>query len=203
MLENDKIFLLSFILRTGMYVYPTDEFTIQSFLNGYEMGKGKGNDFDFMLQLEGYLKEKHKLPISNTRWHGQIVSYAKKKSISWYTAFRKISLEILATDKNGGFNEEMKSILKVFIGNLINQIGTTPPSFYDRQWHNERWVENYLTFVPIKNAWFKALWNKKEFQVLKSIHQLILKEITSEPDIVYSPTETLLELKNRYKSLQH
>ena len=190
MTDHDKISLLNFIVRPGMFVPTVKDTTIVSFIGGYEIGT---NRCDFTTQLKCHLKDNLKIEYSSDGWPGQIKKYANKKSISWIIAFQQLGLEILASEKGGGLNAEMKDILKKRIEGLIDRISES-----GAHWFKEHWIDDCISFLAIKSIWFNKLWSEEEFRILKSIISLIKKEQVFEDQICYQPTQAVLKLKSRF-----
>jgi hypothetical protein len=191
MLTNrDKLNLLNFILRTGMYITTADENNIVSFIHGYEFGLN--GECDFTEQLKIYLVNHLKISSSSDGWSGQITRYSRKKSIPWAVAFKQLGLEILASDEIGGLNDQMQQLIKVRVNALITRIDDANP------WLNGSWVEECVALFAIKSIWFKSLWTTAEYQSLKSIRRTIDQGRFSENSYPFKPTKALLDLKNKF-----
>jgi hypothetical protein len=187
--DNKKIFL-HFVTRTGMYINPMDDKNAVSFIHGYEIGTKHRCDFTQLISK--YIADKYKITQSNDGWSEQIERLAQKLSLSWMRTFKKITLEIIATE-DMGLDEEMRKILKTRITSLIDRINELGDP-----WFNENWVQEWLSLCPIKSKWFKPLWIGKEWPIIKAIDKEVqLNNIFSKKGN-YIPTEQLLKLKDKY-----
>lgn len=167
MTQTDKYKLLTFITYAGMYVYPVDEFNIPSFIHGYEHGKEQ--ESGFIDQIRQRLTDQYKTFYSSDGWPGQIKRLAKKTNENWVTIFRWVTLEILADEANGGWDDTMSEILKRRIFSLIERIQPE-----NMNWLDKRWAEDWLALCPVKYPWFQKIWTDKEWRLVKPINKKLL-----------------------------
>jgi hypothetical protein len=107
MTKDDKILLLRFVTRTGMYIFPVDIHNIQSFITGYEIGrKNKCKFYDLSKDL---LLTKHKVKYLSDGWLGQIKRLSEKKAFSNVVTFKRVALDTIAAN---GLDNKMKEIIK-------------------------------------------------------------------------------------------
>lgn len=168
MTKTDKYKLLTFITRIGMFVYPVDEHNITSFIYGYEYGKKQSSTF--IAQIRERLSSQYKIAYScNDDWPGQIKYLAAKRKENWTTIFRWITLEILADEENGGWDNTMSEILKARIFALIERIEPE-----DTKWLDKWWIEDWLALCPVQYPWFQKIWEDKEWRIIKPINKKLL-----------------------------
>ncbi len=183
--KTDKYKLLTFITYIGMYVYPVDEYNIPSFIHGYEHGKKQ--DTGFIEQIRQRLTDQYKIFYSSDGWPGQIKRLAAKRNENWATIFRWITLEIVADEKNGGWDKTMSEILKPRILALIERIEPE-----DTKWLSSSWIEDWLALCPVKYPWFQQIWDDKEWKLIKPINKKLLTADYSACGI----PQKLLQLKD-------
>jgi hypothetical protein len=94
MRKDDKEIFVNFIARTGMYIYPVDEYNIVSFIHGYE--EGTKRECDFTELVKQLLINKYEISYSSDGWQGQVRRLGEKLSLSWVEAFKKATFEIVA-----------------------------------------------------------------------------------------------------------
>lgn len=107
MTDDDKLLLIHFVTRTGMYIYPVDINNIQSFITGYETGRK--NDCNFYEMSKSLLSNKYKIKYLSDGWLGQLKKLSEKLSLSHIVVFKKIALETFVKD---GLNADVEIILK-------------------------------------------------------------------------------------------
>lgn len=185
MTKTDKYKLLKFITRIGMFVYPVDEHNITSFIYGYEYGKKQSSTF--IEQIRQRLTGQYKMFHSSDGWPGQIKRLAAKRKENWATIFRWITLEILADEKNGGWDSTMSEILKARIFALIDRIEPE-----DTKWLDRCWIEDWLALCPVQYPWFQKIWEDKEWRIIKHINKKLLMTSTLP---VTQTSKKLLKLK--------
>lgn len=185
MTKTDKYKLLTFITRIGMFVYPVDEHNITSFIYGYEYGKKQSSTFT--AQIRQRLTDQYKIVYSNDGWPGQIKRLAAKRKENWPTIFRWITLEILADEKNGGWDNTMSEILKARIFALIERIEPE-----HTKWLDKWWMEDLLALCPVKYPWFQKIWDEHSWKIIKPINKKML--MTGGSPITQMPKK-LLKLK--------
>jgi hypothetical protein len=187
MTKEDKILLIHFVTRTGMYICPNDIHNIHSFIHGYETGRK--NKCHFYKLLKGLLSTKYKIAYSNDGVPGQLKRLSIKKSTSEIVTFKKIALEVISFD---GLDDKMGKIIKGKIVDLINKIEKD-----GHPWFNETWKDDWLSFVSINNHWFRQLWNKKELAVIKLMDKEILADNIFNKHQNKTPSGILLKLKDK------
>jgi hypothetical protein len=187
---KDKTDLFHFITRKAMYIHPVDENNIVSFIHGYELGtNGKCQLSELIKQ---HLIGKYKVNYSNDGWPGQISRLAKKQLFSWETTFTRVTLEILSDDSHGGFDEEMKMVLKKRVETLIDRINVK-----GNIWFKVNWREEWLSLCSVKSNWFQKIWTDKELKLLIAIDKLVQTDSVFENKKDFLPTAELLNLKEQ------
>ena len=165
--KTDQYKLLTFITRIGMFVYPVDQHNITSFIHGYEYGKRQSSSFTE--QIRQRLADQYRIFSSSDGWPGQIKRLAAKRNENWATIFRWITLEILADERNGGWDPTMSEIFKPRIFSLIERI---QPG--DTTWLTNWWIEDWLALCPVKYPWFQQIWDDKAWKIIKPINKKML-----------------------------
>jgi len=186
----DKKTFIQFIVRTPMYIQYVNEHTISSFVDGYEMGSQ--DKCDFTVLVRNHIENKLLTPYDADGWVGQIRRFSNKKEISWITAFKQIGLEIISLENNG-LDNKMQQIIKSRILYLVDRINEKGDNYF-----NESWVEEWRTLCLIKSNWFKSLWTKDEYQILKLIGKLVDDNKVFIEFKPFRPTNKMLELKNKF-----
>lgn len=194
MTKRDRINIVHLVTRIGMYIHPVDDKNIVSFIHGYELGTK--NKCDFTLLLKQQLSNKYKIVYSSDGWPGQIGRLAKKVSSSWVMVFRKMALEIVATEHQGALDKEASKILKTKIVSLIRQINIAGTPHF-----NNKWIEEWLSLCLVKSKWFKDLWTEKEWPIVKSIDKQVHSNNVFVNTDGFIPTPELQMLKDRYEKL--
>lgn len=197
MTKNDKLFLLHFITRTAMYVYPADLPNIESFVMGYEIGRK--NKCHFYNSLKELLKTKYKMPYSNDGQRGQITRLSEKQSLSPVITFKRVALDIIGSDAPVGFDSKMQVFLRTKIVKIINEFDKVGHPF---PWSNSRWKDDWLSFTVINSEWFKLLWTKKQWSIIKAINNEVLKGNLFKNKRSKLPSEAILKLKIKFESLK-
>lgn len=196
MTREDKIFFIDFITRTGMYIKPIDLDTISNFMFGYEIGRK--NECSFLKLCEVLLQEKYKIKYPSDRWTGQIIKLSKKCSLSHVVTFKRVALETIADEREGGFNEEMQQTLKGRIKHLINNIQRAGDT-----WYNETWIDAWLSLVSLKSAWFTLLWTKKELFIIRKINNEILSNTLFKDKKRKLISDIALKYKDEFNRLEN
>jgi hypothetical protein len=191
--NKEKLNLLRFITRTGMYIQLVDENGITSFISGFESASNENCGFTMLVRKR--LEEKMAVPYSADGWNGQIRRYAYKKHISWPTAFKQIGLEVIAGE--GELDDEMQEIVRSRIVSLINRISENGAPGFDRGW-----IEEWISLAAIKSEWFKKLWTGDELIAIR----LIGREIKNDKIFIdwkpFRPTNKLLGVKRKFDAAQ-
>ncbi|MDJ1467711.1 hypothetical protein [Xanthocytophaga flava] len=191
MTDQDKLLLVRFITRMGMYIPERNKSNIISFVYGYEIGRN--GECSFTKLLIEHMENKYSIPHSSASWIGQIHFYAEKKKSSWESTFRQISLEIIGSEENGGLNQEMQDTIKTWIHSLIGRIEAQ-----GNPWFNQWWVDEWKTVVMTKKNWFKNMWTPQEFKII----QAITKEVSNNNVFMIVPKEPLLSLSEKFRHLE-
>jgi hypothetical protein len=195
MTKADKELLLHLVTRTGMYIYPIEANSIIHFMSGYEAGtKGK---CDFTKRVRRLIADKYKVSYSSDGWPGQIKLLARKRHTTWLIVFKKITLEIIANAEGGSLDDKQREMLKkkITVG-IINDIQATGgPRFED-------WAEEWPAFCAVKSSWFKQLWSRQEWTIIRAIDKLVQTGSNVEAEDQRLPSPALLQLRNRYAVLQ-
>jgi hypothetical protein len=194
MTKDDKLLLLHFMTRTGMYVYPVDLSNIASFLCGYDAGRK--NECNFLQSLKDLLQKKYKIEYLSDGWAGQIKRLAEQESLSQIIILKRVALDIIASELLGGLDSEMQTILRTRIIDLINKIENI-----ENPWYNETWTEGWLSLNSLNCSWFKALWSKDELQIIKSINSEVLNDNVFKSKKSKLPSIEMLSLKYKFDSL--
>jgi len=167
MTSNHRDQLIWFVLRTGMYIQPIDEHTILSFLLGFEIGtKGK---CCFRELLRERLEDKYKIRYAGRGVTEQIEKLARKRNDTWVMTFRKLAMEILASDGNN-LSRKIKKFLKYDVdgqSEIIKRHGFTPP--------NQSWIDHWSTFTFLKSPWAKEMWSPDEWKTIREIDKQVRK----------------------------
>lgn len=191
MKKDDKTNLLGFITLTGMFINPVDDKNVVSFIHGYELGAKHRCDFTQLSKQ--LLIDKYKINYSSDGWPGQITRLAKKLSLSWVTTFKRTALEIIADEGQGGLEKTMKATLKKRIETLIGRINASGDIGF-----NENWTEEWLSLCSAKSKWFKQLWTKSEWTIIKSIDKHVQSDNIFNNKSDHIPTPELIKLKEQY-----
>ena len=191
MTKDDKILLLHFTTRTGMYIYPVDIHNIQSFITGYEIGrKNKCKFFELSKDL---LLTKYKMKYLSDGWLGQIKRLSEKKAISNVVIFKRVALETIASNR---LDNKMKEIIKSRIIDLINKIEKV-----GHPWYNETWKDSWQSLVLIDKNWTKQLFGKEQWTVIKLLDKEVLANNIFENNKNKIPSDSILKLRYRFDQL--
>lgn len=177
-----------------MYVSIVEEISVVSFIGGYEAGTN--NKCDFTKQLKDYLKEDLGIEYSSDGWPGQIKRYSKKFHVPWVVAFKQVALQVLASKENGSLAKALNEIVIERIRGLMARVDEKHP------WFNEHWIQECSVFLATNNTWFINLWSNEEYNVLKSILDLVKNNQVFEHPDSFLPSKQLLELKSKFEALQ-
>ena len=191
MTKDDKTNFLYFITRTGMYIYPMDDKNVVSFIHCYELGTK--NKCDFTLLSKEMLSDKYRIHYGNDGWSGQITRLAKKLSLNWVTTFKRIVLEIVADERQGGLDKAMMEVLRTRILSLLERVNPLGDIYF-----NDNWTEEWLALCPVKSKWFKQLWTDNEWTTIKSIDKLMQADSIFNSKDEKKPTLELLEIIEKY-----
>jgi hypothetical protein len=178
-MKHDRIYwsspdiaqLVHFVTHTGMYIaYPENRDNILSLITGYQLGRGKRFDFESPVKL--IMTKKYKIEYSGDGWPGQIERYATKKSASWVTTFKRITIELISEHtQHDVARKKAGNMLMLAMESLIDRIEAP-----GHPWFNDQWVENWKSLCLIENKWFKTLWTKRQWSVIKAIDAAVYRE---------------------------
>ncbi len=191
MTDDDKLLLMHFVTRTGMYINPVDINNIQSFITGYETGRK--NECNFYEISKSLLSKKYKIKYLSDGWAGQIKRLSKELSLADIVVFKKIALETIAKDR---LNEETETILKSRLIELINRIDKAGHPCY-----NETWKEDWISLTSINNNWFKQLWTTRQLSIIKAINIEVLNDTIFDDDNRKIPSDLMIKLKDKFDQI--
>lgn len=192
MTKDDKILLLHFISRTGMYITIQDESNVVSFMTGYELGT-KGHEFSSL--YECFIVDRFKIQSSATGWPGQIEILSKELSQNWLQTFKQITLQFITNDNIDEIENELNTTIKIRMQVLIERINEE-----NDLWFNNLWVEEWQSLCALNFEWFKQLWTSKELKAIQSINvALSSKKIFVDKDAKML-IKQLIDFKNQFKS---
>lgn len=192
MTKVDKEVLLNFITRIGMYIHPVEANTAISFIHGYEAGTE--NKCDFTKQVRQILMDKYKVDYRSDGWPGQIRRLAKKQHSTWLITFKKTTLEIIANAEGGSLNETQLEILKKKIKTgLLDRINPA-----GHPWFSADWVAEWQSLCAVKSVWFKQLWTRQEWPIIRAIDKLVQANSLFQDEEQRLPSLAILQLKDRY-----
>lgn len=188
MTKKEKEILLSFCTRTRMYVHPLDQYTIVSFITGYEIGTNFKSDF--IPLLKAYIAKRYRIECRATGWPGQIDRLSEKLSLTWVITYKKILLEVLFNEK---LSNKQQQILTSRIENLIERIDKI----------DDYWREDWVSLCALKSTWFKQLWSTNEFNIIKTIDAEIQADRLFITPNSYLPKDFLVSLKEQFMHLKN
>jgi hypothetical protein len=191
MTKADRELLLLLIVRPGMYVNPVEASTITSFITGYEVGIG--NKSRFTKLVSDLISDKYKVSYSNDGWPGQIKLLARKRHTTWVIIFKKITLEVIVNAEGGSLTTKQQEAVKrkITTGIIDQAVPTGGPCF-------ENWVEEWPALCDVKSSWFKQLWSRQEWVIIKAIDKLVQTNSIFEVEDQRQPSAMLLQLRERY-----
>ena len=184
MTHNQKITLIHFITRTGMYVSTVDENNVTSFIAGLEIGS---NNHDLTNLLRKHLEETLKVNYSSDGWPGQIKRYSDKIFIPWTSAFKQVCLEVIAND--GGLDDEMQKLIRSRILGLIDRVQEDGDP-----WFNRSWIEEWNSLFDTKSSWLQKLWTDDEYKTLCGIDMEVKNNKVFKDWKPFRPTKLLSDL---------
>ena len=194
MTKEDKIILLHFTARTGMFIPVQDKNNIISFITGFETGSSTCN---YTEPLEMFISQTFNIQLGSGGWHGQIDKLSKILSIDWVTTFKKMTLEIITNSETDLLKNELNKILKPRIKSLFSRINEQGDP-----WFNESWTKDWLSFCSLKSNWFKQMWTADEFKIISAIDEEIRADRIFANKELKIPTTLLVILKDEYKKLE-
>ncbi len=190
MTTEDKILLLRFISRTGMYITLQDTNNVVSFITGYEMG---AKSCDFSGLYKRFVADTFKIQSGATGWPGQIEMLSKKLSQSWVQTFKQVTLQLITANDVDDLQEELNQTIKTRIQVLIERIDAK-----GNPWFHDSWSEEWLSLCALGCDWFKQLWTPEELSAIQSIDQVVSSKKTVADTNKNVPTQELIALKERF-----
>ncbi len=188
---SEKENILHFVTYTRMFILQEDKMNIISFIHGFEAGAGKQN---FTKCLSELLSGKYNFKYDNEGWIGQIKRLAEKNSCSWVLTFKHIALELIFSDIDDRFKEELFKGIEKRIWTMINRV--------EGPWFDERWVEDWNAMCPIKKDWYSALWTSEEREIMLAIDDLVQSGNLYQDTAEKKASDMLLELKAQYQKIR-
>jgi hypothetical protein len=164
-----------------MYVRTADENSIISFITGYETGS---KNADFTMAIRHYLENKLRIPYSSDGWNGQISRYSLKNSVSWMTAFKQLTLEMILSECEP--DDEMKQLLRTKMKSLIDQVQTEGHPSFDKSW-----TEEWNSLFNSKKEWIAKVWTADELRTLKAIDNEVKNNQVFKDWKPFRPTQKL------------
>lgn len=149
MTKDDKILLLYFITRTGMYITTQDKSNVVSFITGYEIGI-KTSDFSNL--FKSFVADKFKIKSGATGWPGQIEMLSEKLSQNWLRTFKQVTLQFITDNETNDLKEELNETIKTRLEELIERIDSK-----GNPWFNDWWTEEWQSLCLLRLDWFKQL----------------------------------------------
>lgn len=155
---KDLKLLWMFTLRTGMYTGVENQYTISSFLHGYEAGREGECDFTGRLSIS--ILEDYKIEGKATGWPGQIHLVAEQLNTEWTVVFKQQSLKIISSELPNlnlqEFQESLRKRIHGMASGLNYQFG-------------KGWVIEWFGIVNLSTEWFKKIWTGIEFEIIEEI----------------------------------
>ncbi|RZJ94951.1 MAG: hypothetical protein EOO60_01805 [Hymenobacter sp.] len=170
MTTEDKELLLNFVTLIGMHIQPVTAENAINFIRGYEAGTR--NTCAFTQQLQQLLTDTYQLSYSNDGWPGQIRRLAKRRTASWLTVFRNLTLELIVLTEGGKLTVQQQAILQPQIRVLIDRLRTTPATQLDAYWGAD-----WLALCPGRRSWFKQLWTKQEWRIITHLDKVVKAQL--------------------------
>lgn len=192
MTKDDKILLLHFISRTGMYITTQDNSNVVSFITGYEIGAKTCN---FSSLYKNFVADKYKIQSGATGWPGQIERLSEKLSQSWLRTFKQVTLQFITNSDIDDLQDELSKTIKTRMQGLVERINAKgDPCF------NDWWIEEWQAFCALSSDWFKQLWTSKELKAIQSIDKAVSSKIIFADKDKKIPTKELIELKDQFNA---
>lgn len=193
MTRDNKIQLLHFITRTGMYITTQDKGNVVSFIHGFEVG---ATTRDFTNTLERFVTDTFKIEPLATGWPGQIERLSKKLQQSWLQTFKQVSLQVIAGTNRDDLKEALDKTVKSKIQGLIERIEAT-----GNPWFNEGWTEEWKSLCAVDFEWFKQCWTSEELGVVQAIDKAVSSKKVFLDEDSKLPTPEIISLKEQFKCL--
>jgi hypothetical protein len=191
MTDNNKEQLLYFVTRPSMYIRPMEASSAINFVSGFEAGMGE--KASFIEALSQLLSEKYKVNGGCLGWPEQVRLLAKKRSLSWLTTFRRLVPEIVAETQEGKLTHAQQVILRKKISGWIDRVKSTGDP-----WFSADWPKEWQALCAMKSPWFKQLWSRKEWAVIRAIDKLVQADCLFCDEERRLPSPALMQLKEIY-----
>jgi hypothetical protein len=192
--KKNKLNLLGFITRTGMYINPVDNINITSFINGYLLAD---DECDFLQIYKNLLIKKYNIPYTSDGWPGQTTRFCNVQLLDWVVAFKQISLEIIIENQDKNLDPELIKILKSRITSLIKKIDTN-----NNIWFNNQWEKEWISLCIIQNPVFKLMWTKDEWEIIYCITKIVQLDSIFYKDNINTSIDKLKSLRDQYEILE-
>ena len=192
MTKDDKILLLHFISRTGMYVTTQDKGNVVSFITGYEIGAKTCN---FSILYKSFVAGKFKIQSGATGWPGQIEMLSEKLSQNWLQTFKQVTLQFITESDISDLHDELSNTLKTRIQGLIERINAK-----GNPWFNDLWIEEWQSLCALNFEWFKQLWTPEELKIIQSIDKAVSSKKVFAGKDNKLPTKELIGLKAQFNT---
>jgi hypothetical protein len=190
MTKYDKILLLHFITRTGLYITTEDKSNVVSFITGYEMGV---KTCDFSNAFKSFVMDKFKIKSDATGWPGQIQMLSEKLSQNWLRTFKQVTLQFITGNETTDLNEDLNKTIKTRLQGLVERIDEN-----GNPWFNEWWTEEWQSLCLLSFDWFKQLWTCEQLKAVQAIDKAVSsKKVFADKDKKI-PTKELIELRQQF-----
>jgi len=189
MTRDDKKFLMDFVTRTGMCIFPVDLDSINNFLAGYECGRG--GKCSFLRKCRELLAETYNIPFSSDGFRGQIMKLAERRQLPQVVAFKQIAIQTLAV---GELDQQVGLSLTTRIIDLISKIEEA-----GHRWFNETWKEEWHSFAAVNEDWFQQLWDNNEVSLLTQIDSEVKAGNLFKDPQSKIPSDRILKLKQAFE----
>lgn len=186
MTKDDKILLLRFITRTGMFIGTQDKSNIVSFIGGYELGSPT---CDFSNPFKQFVEDKFNIPSGATGWEGQIERLSEKRSQTWLRTFKQVSLQFITDSDFKDLEEELSKTVKTRIQSLIERIDEQ-----GNPWFNDWWVEEWQSLCLLHLDCFKQMWTTEELRLVEAIDNIVRSNKVFSEKNRSLPSKELIQL---------
>ncbi len=159
---HDRKNIIKFIVNTGLFIHEIDKENICSFVYGYEYASNFNCDFTLIIRKT--MESKYNIKYDSDGWPGQIEYFAKMNKIAWVRAFKNIGLEVIA-GQEVKLENDLEDVIKSRIKTLINRFNLPKEELSFDNFSKEEWLGLSL----INYEWYKNIWDKEEWVIVKSI----------------------------------
>jgi hypothetical protein len=185
--------MLTFLCRPGMFVNVQDRDNFISFISGYELGS---KTCSFSEPLGHYIRQTQNTELWGNRWIGDVEQVSALLCLSWTSAFRRLSLNFIASLGVDPIKAELQQLLVGRLQGLIRKIHRAGDP-----WFNLSWTEEWDALSCVNSAWFKSLWTEQEFRIVKAIDLMVQAKQIFADNEYRLPTRDLLRLKAQHDYL--